>query len=70
MNPTSGYIITANQSVHPEQPWPNYYARGYRAEAIERVINQYIKELISIDDMEAMQINIMTIPCIYSSICI
>jgi penicillin amidase len=57
VNPTSGYIITANQSVHPEQPWPNYYARGYRAEAIERVINQYIKELISIDDMQAMQIN-------------
>ena len=57
INPSSGYIITANQSVHPEQPWPNYYARGYRAEAIERVINQYISEKISIDDMEAMQIN-------------
>tara|TARA_Y100000287_G_scaffold86928_1_gene69037 strand:+ start:448 stop:2973 length:2526 start_codon:yes stop_codon:yes gene_type:complete len=57
INPSSGYIITANQSVHPEQPWPNYYARGYRAEAIERVINQYISEKISVDDMEAMQIN-------------
>ena len=57
VNPSSGYIITANQSVHPDQPWPNYYARGYRAEAIERVINQYIVEKISVDDMEAMQIN-------------
>ena len=57
INPSSGYIITANQSVHPDQPWPNYYARGYRAEAIERVINQYISEKISVDDMEAMQIN-------------
>jgi len=57
INPSSGYIITANQSVHPEQPWPNYYARGYRAEAIERVINQYISEKISVDDIEAMQIN-------------
>ena len=57
INPSSGYIITANQSVHPEQPWPNYYARGYRAEAIERVINKYISEKISVDDMEAMQIN-------------
>ena len=56
-NPTKGYIITANQSVHPEQPWPNYYARGYRAEAIERVIEQYIQNKISVDDMEAMQIN-------------
>ena len=57
INPSSGYIITANQSVHPEQPWPNYYARGYRAEAIERVINQYISQKISVEDMEAMQIN-------------
>ena len=57
VNPSSGYIITANQSVHPDQPWPNYYARGYRAEAIERVINQYLVEKITIDDMEAMQIN-------------
>ena len=57
INPSSGYIITANQSVHPEQPWPNYYARGYRAEAIERVINQYISQKIGVEDMEAMQIN-------------
>ena len=57
INPSSGYIITANQSVHPDQPWPNYYARGYRAEAIERVINQYISQKISVEDMEAMQIN-------------
>ncbi len=57
INPPSGYIITANQSVHPEQPWPNYYARGYRAEAIERVINQYISQKIGVEDMEAMQIN-------------
>ena len=57
LNPSSGYIITANQSVHPDQPWPNYYARGYRAEAIERVINQYMSGKISVDDMQAMQIN-------------
>ena len=57
LNPSSGYIITANQSVHPDQPWPNYYARGYRAEAIERVINQYMPGKISVDDMQAMQIN-------------
>ena len=57
LNPSSGYIITANQSVHPDQPWPNYYSRGYRAEAIERVINQYMTEKISIDDMQTMQIN-------------
>ena len=57
INPSSGYIITANQSVHPEQPWPNYYARGYRAEAIERVINQYISQKIGVEDMEAMQID-------------
>ena len=57
LNPSSGYIITANQSVHPDQPWPNYYARGYRAEAIERVINQYMSDKISVDDMQAMQIN-------------
>ena len=57
INPSSGYIITANQSVHPEQPWPNYYARGYRAEAIELVINQYISQKIGVEDMEAMQIN-------------
>ena len=57
INPSSGYIITANQSVHPEQPWPNYYARGYRAEAIERVINQYISQKIGVEDMETMQIN-------------
>jgi penicillin amidase len=57
LNPSSGYIITANQSVHPDQPWPNYYARGYRAEAIERVINQYMSGKISMDDMQAMQIN-------------
>ena len=44
LNPSSGYIITANQSVHPDQPWPNYYSRGYRAEAIERVINQYMAD--------------------------
>ena len=57
LNPSSGYIITANQSVHPDQPWPNYYARGYRAEAIERVVNQYMSGKISVDDMQAMQIN-------------
>jgi penicillin amidase len=57
LNPSSGYIITANQSVHPDQPWPNYYSRGYRAEAIERVINQYMADKISIDDMQTMQIN-------------
>ena len=57
LNPSSGYIITANQSVHPDQPWPNYYARGYRAEAIERVINQYMSGKISVDDMQDMQIN-------------
>ena len=57
LNPSSGYIITANQSVHPDQPWPNYYARGYRAEAIERVINQYMSGKISVNDMQAMQIN-------------
>ena len=57
LNPSSGYIITANQSVHPDQPWPNYYARGYRAEAIERVINQYMSGKISVDDIQAMQIN-------------
>ena len=44
LNPSSGYIITANQSVHPDQPWPNYYSRGYRAKAIERVINQYMAD--------------------------
>ena len=57
LNPSSGYIITANQSVNPDQPWPNYYARGYRAEAIERVINQYMSGKVSVDDMQAMQIN-------------
>ena len=57
LNPSSGYIITANQSVHPDQPWPNYYARGYRAKAIERVINQYMINKISVDDMQAMQID-------------
>ncbi len=56
LNPSSGYIITANQSVHPQQPWPNLYARGYRAEAIEKVIGMYINDKISVEDMQAMQI--------------
>ena len=56
LNPSSGYIITANQSVHPEQPWPNLYARGYRAEAIEKVIGMYINNKITVQDMQVMQI--------------
>ena len=57
LNPLSGYIITANQSIHPDQPWLDSHNKGYRALSIRRVIESKIPEKISVEDVMDMLIN-------------
>jgi len=74
LNPSSGYIITANQSIHPDQPWLDSHNKGYRAQAIRRVIENKLPEKISVEDVMIMQINnydyspVYILPYIFDSI--
>ena len=74
LNPESGYIITANQSIHPDQPWSDSHNKGYRAQSIKRVIENNVTEKVSVEDVMAMQINnydyspVYILPYIFDSV--
>jgi len=74
LNPASGYIITANQSIHTDQPWLDSHNKGYRAQAIRRIIEENLANKISVEDVISMQINnydyspVYILPYIFDSI--